>query len=287
MNLHRIKINVGAEKPFSLLHGSDHHICLCDERDDERKRKLAESRGNAFSGGNPGRLMEYAEEFFAYARENGLTVAYTGDFLDFTSRANFDYAKKTFSSAAAFVCAGNHEYSKYVGEAWEDEDYKADSFDDVLASFPNNNIWYDERIINGVRFVAVDNNYYYVMPEQLERFRKACEGEEPVVLLVHNPIYSAETLRRLDERGRRPDEPPYLFGCPEAYLKTLSDYRYRQQKPNELTLEFVRLCNEAKNLRAVLAGHLHETVFLSLDSKIPQVVCGAGYRGEAVLCEFE
>ena len=287
MKITNIKITAGAEKKFSVIHSGDHHMCLCDSRNDERKQELAKSRANAFSGGHPERLTEFAEEFFAYAHENGLPIMYTGDFIDFTSYANFDYAKKMFSESDAFVCAGNHEYSKYVGEAWEDEAYKADSFDEVAASFPNNNIWYDERVIGGVRFVAIDNNYYYVMPEQFERFKKACSDGLPVVLLVHNPLYSADILAQLDAEGRKPSEPPYLFGCPEEFLRELDDHRYRQQKPDQLTLDFVRFCNETPNLEAVFAGHLHETRISKLDSGIPQIVCGGGTQGEAVVYEFE
>lgn len=286
MNIQKLKLSIGAEKPFTALHGSDHHVCLCDERDDGRKQSLAADRANAFTGGNPDRLLAEAEAFFAYAKENDMTVLYTGDFLDFTSEANFDYARAMFSNADAFVCAGNHEYSRYVGEAWEDEAYKAPNKAKVLASFPNNNVWYGERMINGVRFVAIDNGYYYILPEQFERFRKACSDGVPVVLLVHNPLYSADLLAQLDANGRKPEDPPYLCGCPEKYLRTLNDHRYRQQKPDPLTEEFISFCNETPNLKAVLAGHLHENVVTKLDSGIPQIVCGGGYCGDAFAYEI-
>jgi len=287
MNLHRIKINVGAEKPFAVLHSGDHHLCLCDERNDERKQKLAANRANAFTGGHPECLAAQAEEFFAYAADNALPIMYTGDFIDFTSYANFDYARKLFSSADAFMCAGNHEYSRYVGEAWEDEEYKAVSFEEVLASYPNNNIWYDECVINGVRFVAIDNNYYYILPEQFERFRAACSDGMPVVLLVHTPLYSKDIFGQVTDGTDRPAYPPYLFGCPEEFLRNLDDHRYRQQKPDEITLEFVRFCNETPNLKAVFAGHHHKVILSKLDSGIPQIVSGGGANGEAVLCEIE
>ena len=42
------KLSLGAEKPFRLLHISDTHLCLADERDNERKNNLAEGRKKVF-----------------------------------------------------------------------------------------------------------------------------------------------------------------------------------------------------------------------------------------------
>ena len=285
MKIRKIELTIGADEPFRALHSSDGHLCLADERDGERKVKLAQSRGNSFTGGHPERLCELAEEVFAAARERNELLLYTGDFCDFVSKANLEYAKKLFSSVDAFVCAGNHEFSQYVGEAWEDEAYKAQSFGEVCAAFPNNDIWYAERMINGVRFVAIDNNYYYVLPEQLERFRAACSDGTPVVLLVHNPLYSRDTYEKV-MRGKKPDDPPYLFGCPDELLTSLNDHRRRQQTPDGVTKEFLAFCESTPNLRAVLAGHLHAFAETKLDSGIPQIIAGGGYCDECIEYDF-
>lgn len=281
MKIHDVRLEPGAAEPFSLWHISDSHLTLADERDNERKNKLAEDRGNAFTGGHPERIRQYTEEQFDRVRESGDTLIYTGDFCDFVSEANLDYAKSLFSTVDAFVCAGNHEYSQYVGEAWEDEAYKAMSFDHVKESFPGNDIWYSERIMHGVRFVAIDNNYYYVLPEQLERFRKALSDGVPTVLCVHNPLYSENTYDTI-MAGKSPDEPPYLCGCPHELLLNLSDHRRRQQTTDELTREFVDLCESSKNLKAILAGHLHAFAACRMNSGIPQIVAPGGFKNEVV-----
>ncbi len=275
------ELNVGAAEPFTLYHISDSHLCLADGRDNERKNKLAASRADDFTGKRPHLLTQYTEEQFAFVRESGSTLIYTGDFCDFVSEANLDYAKKMFSGTDAFVCAGNHEYSQYVGEAWEDEAYKAMSFERVKAAFPNNDIWYDERMIGGVRFVALDNNYYYVLPEQLERFRRALSDGVPTVLCVHNPLYSENTWEVV-MTGKSPDEPPYLCGCPDGLLLNLSEHRRKQQTTDDLTREFVDLCESSPNLRAILAGHLHRFAACRMNSGIPQYVCPGGFRNEIV-----
>ena len=281
MKIIDVALEVGAPEPFTLYHISDSHICLADERDNERKNKLAKSRANDFTGGHPERLTQYAEEQFTHVRESGAPLIYTGDFCDFVSEANLDYAEKLFSSLDAFVCAGNHEYSQYVGEAWEDEPYKAMSFERVNAAFPNNDIWYAERMIGGVRFVAIDNNYYYVLPEQLERFRAALADGVPVVLCVHNPLYSENTYEVI-MKDKSPDDPPYLCGCPYDLLLNLNDHRRRQQTTNEVTKAFVDLCESAPNLKAILGGHLHRFASCRMNSGIPQIVCPGGYANEII-----
>ena len=41
MDIRKIKINVGAKRPFSLLHISDSHLVLTDSRNDDKKAQLA------------------------------------------------------------------------------------------------------------------------------------------------------------------------------------------------------------------------------------------------------
>lgn len=281
MHIIDVDLNLGATEPFTLWHISDSHLCLADERDNERKNKLAESRADSFTGGHPERIAAYAEEQFAAVRESGCPLIYTGDFCDFVSEANLDYAKQLFGTVDSFVCAGNHEYSQYVGEAWEDEAYKAMSFERVRAAFPANDIWYSERMIGGIRFVALDNNYYYVLPEQLERFRAALSDGVPTVLCVHNPLYSENTYKVVME-GKSPDEPPYLCGCPSGLLLNLTEHRRLQQTTNDVTREFVDLCESSENLKAILAGHLHRFAACTMNSGIPQIVAPGGYSGEVV-----
>lgn len=284
MKLTEIKIAVGADKPFRMFHMSDNHISLADNRNDLRKMELADARAKAFTGGYPERLTELAEELIGFARDNNLTILHTGDMTDFVSEANLDYVRHAFDGVNFFGAAGNHEFSLYVGEAWEDELYKAQSFERVLDAFPGN-IWFQTMVVSGVKFIAVDNNYYYITEEQMALFRKETADDMPVILLLHNPLYSEDLYAKVTA-GKKPEDPPYLFACPEPLLRSLNDHRYRQQKPDDLSLEFLNYCNSLPNLKAVLAGHLHKYYASQLDSGVPQYVAGAGYHGEAVLYTF-
>ena len=224
------------------------------------------------------------EEILEHARKNDLPILHTGDMIDFVSHANLDYVRRAFEGLDVFAAAGNHEFSLYVGEAFEDEAYKAQSFDRVKAAFPGD-IWFQTRLISGVRFVAIDNNYYYVTEKQFALFQEIAEQGEPLVLILHNPLYSEDLYRQVME-GKSEDAPPYLFGCPEELLRRLPEKRYIQQKPNALTLEFLDYCNHLPNLKAVLAGHLHKFYASRLDSGTLQYVADSGYHGEVNVYEF-
>lgn len=285
MKIKEFTIDVGASSQFSMLHMSDNHITLADSRDCEEKIKLAKRRTRSFDGrSNENDHMKLSEELVDYAEAKGLTILHTGDMIDFVSEANLDYVRNEFRNCDVFMAAGNHEYSQFVGEAWEDEEYKAQTFDRVCAAFPGD-IWFQVRIVNGVKFIAIDNNYYYVTEEQLRLFRREVSDGMPTVLLVHNPIYSTNTYEvTMGEKCK--DEPPYLFGCPEFLLRGLSENRYNQQKPSCVTSEFVQLCENLPNLKAVLSGHLHESAECKLNSGITQYIAGPAYLGEANLYSF-
>ena len=99
-----IHVKVGASKPFGVLHVSDTHSARADNRDDERKIKLAASRSCGMTYGE-----HYLDEAIRYARDKGLYMMHTGDMYDFVSEANLDCCAHHMLEADWFVCAGNHE----------------------------------------------------------------------------------------------------------------------------------------------------------------------------------
>jgi hypothetical protein len=180
MTIRKIRLDVGADKPFTLFHMSDNHICLADGRDNERKNALAVRRNGEFSRTSyPERQTKVTEELLDYVREKKMPLRHTGDFIDFTSEANFDYARWVLAGVDVLMAVGNHEFSLYVGEAFEDETYKAQSFDRVQAAMPRYNLRFDSRIINGVNLVAIDDVYYdYNECSSDSTYWRSVEGRE-------------------------------------------------------------------------------------------------------------
>ncbi len=261
------ELNVGAEKPFTLLHVSDTHLCLADDRDCQRKLDLAANRAPRFPE---------AEEAFAeikkVAKEKNLTIAHTGDLLDFVSLANIDAAKAFTDEFDVFMAAGNHEFSQYVGEAWEDADYRNQSLEKVQAAFKND-IRFSSRKINGVNLIAIDNGYYLFEQEQLDALKAEIALGLPIILFMHTPLY-AKDLRAFHLEHNPNSSIVYLMAVPEEYLKDYGDHRYRQQKADAITQEAYDLIVNCPQIKAVIAGHLHFDFEGKIHDDLPQIVTG-------------
>lgn len=48
--------------------------------------------------------------------------------------------------------------------------------------------------VHGIRFLTIDNSNYEIFPEQLEFFRTQVAGGQPLVLLLHIPLYAPGRL---------------------------------------------------------------------------------------------
>ncbi len=278
MQVIKTRIEVGAEKPFRVLHITDNHVALADERDDERKTELSRRRRGDFP-----LAEQYLTEQIEYARENRLPILHTGDMLDFVSWKNLDYAREILGGVDYFMAVGNHEYSLYVGEAWEDVPYKMQSYDKVQAVF-GNDLMFASRVMGGVNFVAVDDGYYRFDKSQLEKLKREAEKGLPVVLMIHNPLHTDELYQYMTETVG--EKCAYLTGTPEGMMKGYDDYRYRQQRADGDTEAFMEYVYGEPRIRAVISGHLHRSFETRLPSGIMQYVTGAGYKGEAREIEF-
>ena len=288
-NIRRITIKAGATKPFRALHLSDTHLTRTDERDNERKKRLAQSRQ---------RVFPWAEHYFdaaiRYARERDLMLLHTGDLIDFVSEANLDFVAAQLGVGSWFVSAGNHEYSQYVGEAKEDAAYKAQSFESVQRAYPND-LKVASKVINGINFVALDDVYYNVTREQHQLMQREVEKGLPIVLLCHVPFYTpkhcADVLK--GNKGLA----GYVTGAPLEITQTYQtnpslgpDEQWRnrsvQQRTDEPTAEFVAWLKQQPLLKAILCGHCHHFYEEQFSPTAVQYVVGAGYKGDAYEIEF-
>ena len=289
-DVRKITINVWAKKPFSALHLSDTHLTRVDDRDNERKKNLAAARQ---------RVFPWAEHYFdaavRYAREHNLMLLHTGDLIDFVSEANLDFVAMQLGIGSWFISSGNHEYSQYVGEAKEDEAYKAQSYDRVQRAYPNN-LKVASQVINGINFVAIDDVYYNVTAEQHELMRREVEKGLPIVLMCHVPFYTPEHCAAVLKGNN--GLAGYVTGAPleitrtyqtNPSLKPEEQWRNRsvQQRSDEPTLEFIAWLKQQPLLKAILCGHCHHFYEERFSPTAIQYVVGAGYNGEAYEIEFK
>lgn len=269
----KTRLHVGAEKPFSLLHLSDTHLVFADERDGERKVTLAQKRE---------RIFPEAASVLAWAGETaerlGLPIIHTGDLIDFVSLANLEAVKAFTDRHDLFMAAGNHEFSLYVGEAWEDEAYRNQSLDKVQAVF-GNDIRMSSRVIGGVNFVALDDGYYLFEEKQLAFLRNEVQRGLPIVLLLHTPLYE----RALYDLMMSKQSHASILGVPEELMQGYPESRFRQQLADAITREaYEYICNE-EQIKAIIAGHLHFAYEGMLNGRIPQIITGCT---DARLIEF-
>ena len=277
MHLEKTTISIGLPQPFRALHISDNHLAYADERDGERKMALAAERFQAFETGDCA-ATPCLKEQLDYARRENIPVLHTGDICDFVSYKNLELARDLFRDVDYFMATGNHEFSLYVGEAFEDEAYKMQSYNRVQYFF-RNHLLFDSRVMGGINFVAVDNGYYRFDEGQLFRLKEEAKKGLPMVLMMHSPLHTPELFQwSLAAHGQ---DCAYLTGTPESMMDGYSEYRFRQQCPNQPTLDFIDYVNQEPLIKAILAGHVHKSHESLLPSGIPQIITGGGYKGIA------
>lgn len=277
MKITKFHLSIGISAPVKLLHISDSHLCHADARDDQRKIDLAVSRSRYFEG-ESNNCLEFLDEALEYSRKNCDLLVHTGDLMDFVSHKNIDIARERFLCSDVFMAAGNHEFSKYVGEATEDHAYKMSSYPSVQAAF-GNDLLFASREINGLNLVAVDNTYYQFNSQQLEMMKKEITKGLPILLLMHTPLYTESLYNEMMNSRKQPCA--YVVGCPEEKMSSYSEHRFKQQRATAETWEFLRYLQNQPLIKGILAGHLHFDYHDIWENNVPQYVVGLGSKGDA------
>lgn len=273
-----VEIKIGLPKPVRALHFSDTHLCYADERENERKRTLAASRLRYF--GNGPACLDAA---LAYAKERRELVLHTGDLIDFVSAKNLEAVQEKFSSVDCVMSAGNHEFSQYVGEAKEDDAYKAQSYARVQQHFPNDLTFYS-RAVGGVNFVALDDVYHNLTAQALELFKGEVAKGLPIILLCHCPLYTPETFdaelkHHQEENLRRPKKDLFIYQAGVPPEKTGGSVR--APRPDGPTLALIDYLKKQPLLKAILCGHLHRRMSGRFSETAVEYVAGPSFKGEA------
>jgi len=290
LKVKRIRIEVGAERPFRAFHLSDTHVARADATEkDPRKVTLAAERSSFLRFGE-----HYLEEAVHLARAEKALLLHTGDMIDFVSNANLRYTGLTFGSDDWFVAAGNHEFSRYVGEAREDAAYKAGSWERVQASYPND-LAFASRVVNGVNFVSFDDVYYTVAPDVLGKLEREVGKGLPIVLMCHVPFHTPKHYAH--NIAHTKGVCSYLMGTPDELVDTWGgkhdfpagqEWRDRavQQRADAPTKEFVRYVMAQKLVKAVLTGHCHGYWEERLSPTAVQYTAAGTFRGECTAIDF-
>lgn len=273
MELIKSTVEIGLSKPVKLLHVTDTHLGFVDDRDNERKHALANRLSTP-------EKEQYLNEHIAYAKANCDLLVHTGDLMDFVSYGNVEKTRQIVADEDFFFIAGNHDYSQYVGEAWEDDAYRMNSYMDIERmgglGVP---MFFNARTVGGVNVVGIDNSYYQFAEWQILRLKEEVKKGLPIVLAFHDPLFEESLFRY--HRERVPHDCTYLVGCDEAHLGFYNEFRAVQQRPTETTLEAIDYIKSEPLIRVILTGHLHFSFESLLTPTLPQFVTGGAYDGVA------
>ena len=280
--LNYIHINIGALKPFSVLHISDTHLTSANPDEPAVKQTLCESRTRCFGG----RQEEALRDSLAWARDNADYVIHTGDLIDWQSNANFDIVKKCFGEKV-IGSMGNHEFSPsmWLSDPKEtnDEANKLRSRD-LLASVYPFNLSFQSTIIHGVNFVTLDDSYGSVTEEQVACFKKELEKGYPIILCMHVPFMSPEIWRARHKywMGAKWNRTSMKFTSAEV---PAPDDEYKIQLEDPVTRGFIAYLKTEKLLRGILTGHLHFTMQDRFSPTANQYIVGGNFMflGQEVL----
>lgn len=281
----------GLETPSKLLHISDTHLFLDDERGKPfeqfsgRMSKAYRTPKHWRTGNQTTPMASFEESLDVAKREKVDAVALTGDILSFPSEAGRDWLLeklKTLDEAGIpwYYVAGNHDWH-YEGWPGSDAAQRAEWIPKRLgplypekANFLNYSV-----VVKGIRHLFVDDSIYEILPEQLEFLKKDLAYGNPSVLWMHIPPYAP---------GRSVG-----FGCghPEWGKATDKVWKIERREPwrdgghTDVTFEFYRLVCEAPNLIGSFCGHLHIDALDVVNGK-PFATTGANANGVWRLVEF-
>ena len=269
-------VNIGLEKPFSILHISDTHLTAVYPNEDEKKQQLHKIRTTTFGG----RQEEALRDSLDWARQHVDYVVHTGDLIDWQSEANFDMVKKYFGEGVV-GCLGNHEFSQHMwlSEPKETgtEQYKDLTRKKLQEVFPYD-IELQSQVVSGVNFVTLDDVYGYVTERQVELFRKEVKKGLPIVLCMHVPFHT-ENIWRADIRFWHDEKSRFRNVAPDP------SGEYKRQQDDPVTSAFIAYLKTEPLLKAILAGHLHITIQDQFSPTATEYVVGGNFlfHGEEIL----
>jgi hypothetical protein len=275
------------KSPFKVMVIADTHLFRDDGRGEPHRQYSARmarayNQTRHFKTGEPTNPEKGLVEALHVAKEaNVALLALVGDMLSFPSEAAVEWLGERMAEAALPYCyvAGNHDWH-YEGMEGSLEDLRRTWIEKRLRPlYQGQNPLMAAREINGVRFVALDNSHYEILPEQLEFYRAQVRTGKLLVLFVHIPLYAP---------GRSVG-----YGCGHPQWSAATDRnfelerrpRWPQAGHTDVTMAFHREVFSTPNLLGVCAGHIHRA---SLDvlNGIPQIVTEANATGAYVLAEF-
>lgn len=248
------------DKPVKILHISDSHLYMDDERGEQyvdysqRMAKAYNSTSN-YKTGEKTNPVEMFKQIVAEAEtQKPDAIVLTGDIVSFPTAAGVDFVLENLEKTGVpfYYVAGNHDWH-FEGMPGSEKDLRNEWIEKRLKPlYPEdaNPLVYSVNI-KGVKLLLVDDSIYEILPEQLEIVRKELASGEPVALFMHIPLFAP---------GRGVG---FGVGHPNWNASTDRNFeierrpRWPEGGHTETTFAFRNEVLTAPNLLGVFTGHIH------------------------------
>ena len=264
----------GLRRSITLMHVTDSHLELADERDPEALELINSRRAK-----RPEAHKHFIEAL-ARSNESGADATiFTGDITNFPSWAAID----TIATGVATLFApylytlGNHDWHfpfLQWNDATRDEYYPR--FAGLIDGAPQCQV----KEIGGVKLIALDNSNYQISMAQMDFVKEQLETGMPSLLFIHIPIFIRSLLNPVLERWKT----PLMMAATEGWTEETKAAK-PEFLPNETTLEFHRFLTEgaSDDIAAIFCGHVHFSHTDTYRAGRYQYVTNAGFDGASRL----
>ena len=268
----------GLRQPVTLMHVTDSHLNLADERDPEALKliQLGESKRPT--------AHKHFVEALARSNEAGVDATIlTGDITNFPSWAAIDVIADgvTTLSSPYLYTLGNHDWH-FPFLQWNDatRDEYCPRFAGLIDGEPQCQV----KEIGGVKLIALDNSNYHISIAQMRFFKDQLATGTPCLLFIHIPIFIHTLMFPVLERWKT----PLMMAATEGWTEETKAAK-PELLPNETTLEFHRFLTEgaSENIAAIFCGHVHFSHADAYRAGRFQYVTNAGFDGASRLIRLE
>jgi 3',5'-cyclic AMP phosphodiesterase CpdA len=244
-------------KTVTILHVSDSHIS-CDNESDApyvqnsaRMNKAYQQVKHFQTGALTTTTGNFKEVIKKGIDEKVDLVALGGDIVNYPSATAIEFVASVMKSSGLphMYTAGNHDWH-YEGMEGSADSLRKEWCEKRLKPLYTGHYLYSSKIVNGINVVMIDNSTYQVNEEQLSFFLEQKKRSEPMVLIVHIPLYmpSMPMCCGHPAWGAAADK-NYIIERRERWPET-------GNKPS--TEQFVAQVMKSKNIVGVFSGHWHQ-----------------------------
>ncbi|MDR0338549.1 MAG: metallophosphoesterase [Planctomycetaceae bacterium] len=266
------------KQSLSFLQISDSHIS-CDNESDTEYLSYSKRMGGGTVTQN---RIDFFDDLLKKAKEEKVDfIALTGDIINYPSatavQTVFDILKR--SEIPFLYTAGNHDWH-YEGMEGTEEELRQEWIEKRLKPlYQGTNPMCSSTLFKEINVVCIDNSTYQISEQQLEFYKEQRSKPEPIVLLMHIPLY-------MFSLG--------IFSCghPDWSEKTDPYYKIERRLPwskdgcTKTTKQFVQEVWTTPQLLSVFTGHTHRARTISSRNGGIQHIAAPALNGQYRLVQI-